>query len=496
MYRSTRALRSLVPLTTAAALVALTGCSSADLSASSTDSDPTGSVSENSAGDATDVAIGVSGASDGGFGAVGELDSTAVHEIEVEFDDDDFASMLETYSATSEKEWIEATVTIDGTTFEQVGLRLKGNSSLRGVSADADPVELPWLIRLDKFVDGQHLDGLTDLVVRSNNTETALNEAVALELLELAGLASEDAIATAFSVNGGDATLRLVIDNPDDAWMAEWFDEDGALYKAESTGDYSYRGDDPDAYDEVFDQEAGKDNADLEPLLVFLEFVNEADDATFAAELDEYLDVDAFATYLAMQDLIDNFDDIDGPGNNSYLYWDADTGRFTVVPWDHNLAFGVENGGAARGGVPGEIGARPGGAPVGDAPGGAPAEAPDGVPDAAPDEAPADGPVGVPGERPDVAGGPPAANGEVAGPGQGGVAGAPNGSNVLAERFRSVDEFQALYEQQLATLRSALFDSGVADDVLSTWVEVVSSSGLIDPMVVEQEAASIATAFG
>jgi spore coat protein CotH len=89
--------------------------------------------------------------------------------------------------------------------------------------------------------------------------------------------------------------------------------------KAESGGDYSYRGDDPAAYEDVFDQEAGEDNADLMPLIEFLEFLNESDDATFAAEIATRLDVDGFATYLAMQTLLDNFDDIDGPGNNSYL---------------------------------------------------------------------------------------------------------------------------------------------------------------------------------
>ena len=72
----------------------------------------------------------------------------------------------------------------------------------------------------------------------------------------------------------------------------------------------------------MFDQEAGKDNADLTPLIEFLDFINNADDATFNAELPDRLDVDSFATYLAMEELLGNFDDIDGPGNNSYLYYD------------------------------------------------------------------------------------------------------------------------------------------------------------------------------
>lgn len=45
----------------------------------------------------------------------------------------------------------------------------------------------------------------------------------------------------------------------------------------------------------MFDQEAGKDDTDLTPLIDFLQFVNDSDDATFEAELADHLDVDAFA---------------------------------------------------------------------------------------------------------------------------------------------------------------------------------------------------------
>ena len=298
----------------------------------------------------------------------GLFDSSTVHEITVTFDQEAYDAMIETYQESGDKDWIEATVTIDGETYENVGMRLKGNSSImalggrgpaqfRGpgggnaptdtsendgrrqcgrrrrrrelrrarwaasVSTD-EPQGLPWLIDLDRNVDGQNHEGVVEFVVRSNNSETALNEAVALELIEAAGLASQDAVATSFSVNGSEPELRLVIENPDDLWMADNFDISGALYKAESTGDYSYRGDDPDSYDEVFDQEAGKTNADLTPLIEFLDFINNSDDATFNTELFKHLDVDSFATYLAMQELLANFDDIDGPGNNSYLYYD------------------------------------------------------------------------------------------------------------------------------------------------------------------------------
>ena len=433
-----RARRRLVPAL--ATLHLLVACSSGGTASNSTVADASDEVATlGSTAQATTYDL----------GAVGNLDSDELHDISLTFDRADYDGMIEVYKSSEEKGWIEATVAIDGATYERVGVRLKGNSSLRalsgrgggpprgpgGVLSADEPETLPWLIKIDRFVKGQNHHGLVELVVRSNNSVTSLNEAVALELLELAGLASQDAIETSFSVNGSNAVLRLVIENPDDVWMAENFDDSGALYKAESSGDYRYRGDDPESYAEVFDQEAGKDNADLAPLIEFLDFINNSDDAAFANDLRDRLDVAAFATYLAMQQLVDNFDDIDGPGNNSYLYYDTVTNVFTVVPWDMNLAFGALNG-------------------------------------------------GPPGNLDDGDGG--------GGFGGGGFRGR---SNALVERFLANPEFEALYESRISELRSSLYDSGAAEIVLNQWTTVVASSPLVDESGVASEAEMIGAKF-
>jgi spore coat protein CotH len=411
------------------------------------------------------------------------FDSATVHEIDVSFDEAEYDAMIAAYRDTGDKEWIEATVTIDGVTYGHTGMRLKGNSSLMSLggrgpgggdpgqpgggepagSATADePERLPWLLRLDRTVEDQEHQGYTDLVVRSNRTATSLNEAVALDLLEQAGLASQDAVATRFSVNGGEPVLRLVIEHPDDTWQERVFGTDGALYKAEATGDFSYRGEDPDAYDEVFDQEAGEDVADLAPLIDFLRFINESDDGTFAAELPDRLDVESFATYLAMMELIDNRDDIDGPGNNAYLRYDPATRRFTVVPWDMNLAFGGMGGGFG-GGFGGGDGRRP---PTGiGRPTGSPA--PDGF------------------GRPDR---------DLMRPGGGRF----ERDNALVTRFHANATFEALYEERLAALRATLFSGGAAQEILDRWVGVLSAQAtdLVDASTIGAEAAAIAERFG
>lgn len=372
-------------------------------------------------------------------------DATTVHEVSLEVDEAAIDGAIEKYLDTGEKVWIEASVTIDGITYERVGLKLKGNSTLREVSTEADPATLPWIIRLDKFVDGQTMNGESDIVIRGNVSASSLNEAVALTLLDAAGLAAEHTAAIRFSVNGGTAQLRLAVQKPSDNWLDQQYGTtSGGLYKAETGGDYSYRGDDPDAYTDVFDQEGGE--SDLTPLIEFLRFINESDDATFAAELSQHLDIGAFATYLAFQELVDNYDDIDGPGNNSYLSYNAEADLMTVVTWDLNLTFGVRNTGFGGGGAAG----------------------------------------GQDADRP-------ARQGARGAGGGGGAGGGPSGGNILSERFLANDDFSALVDAAKTDLTASLIDSGKATDILDVWTALLGSeaSDLISSETLMDEADAI-----
>ncbi|TPX05307.1 hypothetical protein FJ656_07225, partial [Schumannella luteola] len=191
-----------------------------------------------------------SAGSDSAEAATGDAwrDTSLVHDIRVEDDDTVLEDLVATFLASGEKDWGSVTVTIDGTTLDDVGIKLKGNSSLRTVSAETPLAEVPWILRLDEFVDGQSYQGETELVIRGNSSETSLNEAVALGLLRASGLAAENAVAARFRVGDEQAALRLVVENPTGAWADEEFGTAGQLYKAESGGDEDYHGTDPGAY--------------------------------------------------------------------------------------------------------------------------------------------------------------------------------------------------------------------------------------------------------
>ena len=417
------------------------------------------------------------GVSSGKAGKVtdGYLDPDSLHSVEITVDQSAYQEMITAYTSNQTKNWIEATVTVDGVAHEKAGLKLKGNSSLQGISADTAPQQLPWLVRFDKFVDGANHEGMTRMVIRAGATTSALNEAVALDLLATTGLASEKAAHISLSINGSDPVLRLTCQDLDESWVGQNFDVAGLLYKAESTGDYTYRGTDESAYKDVFDQETGE--ANLTPLIEFLQFINESSDADFQSGLAQRVDVDKMVTYLAFEDVIDNFDDITGPGNNSFLWWAEQANQMTVGAWDHNCAFGLKPGAGVGQRWHGDGGQPPGG-------GGQPSGG---------GSAPSNGQVPT-GQPPGGAGGqqPPDVGRQ---PGDGGGGGTR--ANALVDRFNSLMDGETKVSAERDRLKQELYTSGVAQTILDARAKVLTdqAGSLIEQSAVEADKQTIAAYF-
>ena len=426
-------------------------------------------------------AVGSQGTSSASAGGVtnGYLAADSLHSVEITVDQSAYQEMITAYTSNQTKNWIEATVTVDGVAHEKAGLKLKGNSSLQGLSADSEPQKLPWLVRFDKFVDGANHDGMTRMVIRASSSTSALNEAVALDLLAKTGLASEKAAHISLSVNGSDPVLRLTCQDLDESWVGQNFDVAGLLYKAESTGDYTYRGTDESAYKDVFDQETGK--ANLTPLIEFLQFINESSDADFQSGLAQRVDVDKMVTYLAFEDVIDNFDDITGPGNNSFLWWAEQANQMTVVAWDHNCAFGLKPGAGQQG--QGGGGQPPGGGGQGQPPGGG--QQPGGG------QPPGDG--GAPSNGQAPTGQPPGG----AGGQQPGGGGSQTKANALVDRFNSLMDGETKVSAERDRLKQELYTSGVAQTILDARAKVLTdqAGSLIEQSAVEADKQTIAAYF-
>lgn len=413
-----------------------------------------------------------------GAGAAGtETGSTlfadgASHTVSISWNEDDYAEMIAAYEADGSKEWIQADITIDGTDVSNIGVRLKGNSTLRSLSGDGAgarggpggtssgissdvPESLPLLIDFDKYVDGQAYQGLTQLSLRPGSP--VLNEALSLALTGSSGQATQRYAYTTYSVNGSPTQTRLLVENPDEAYADSLFDTAGVLYKADAESSFTYQGDSLATYEEQFKQLNAEDTADLQPIVDFLKWLSEAGDEEFAAELSSWVDVESFARYTATMNLLVNGDDMAGPGQNYYLWYSLETKKISVISWDLNLAMTGDataspdeevslggGGGMQRPqGQNNDAGAPPAGAPAG-------------------------APAGIP---------------------AGTAGGGGRGGNELKERFLASEAFASLYDDAYAELYAQLYASGTAASLLDRIAAVVpSSDGLSEEQIAEQAA--------
>lgn len=412
------------------------------------------------------------------------FDATVAHRITLTFRDEDYQRLLDDFWADDEKSFLAADLTIDGTRIPSVGIRLKGNSTLGGLTRNGEarqrgfgrdrapgagqepppggagpggfgraslraeePENLPWLIRFDEFVEGRRYQGHREVAVRvagMGGGSTVLNEAVSLHVLAAAGETAQRYAYSSFTVNDRPTTARLVVEHPDEGF-ADTLGGDGVLYKSLATGQFTDQGDDPTSYADDFKQITMKGSQDLQPVINLIRWVNTSSDADFAAHLDDHVDVPALARYLAVQNLLLNFDDMAGPGRNYYLWYDLGAKKFTVVGWDYNLTL---SGAATQG--PHDTGRTGGRFPQAGAvpPGGF--QPPEGM----------QLPEGMP--RPD---------GDAAG-GRGRPSGL--GGNKLKERFLASAAFKPVYESAYRDLYQKIYADGTALDAVESITEVLS----------------------
>ena len=68
--------------------------------------------------------------------------------------------------------------------------------------------------------------------------------------------------------------------------------------------------------------------------------MTQADDATFAAHIGEFIDLPEFARFMAVMVYLSDLDGILGPGQNLYLHLHPKSQQFQFIPWDQDHSWG------------------------------------------------------------------------------------------------------------------------------------------------------------
>ena len=160
------------------------------------------------------------------------FDTSSVIEVDIDISEDNWAALLE--NATSE-EYYDCDVTVNGTTYEHVGLRAKGNTSLSMVvSSDSD--RYSFKIKFDEYVDGQSCDGLSKLVLNNNYSDaTMMKEALCYDMFAFLGADASLYNYAKVSVNGEYRGVYLALEPVEESFAIRNYGTGyGQLYKPDS----------------------------------------------------------------------------------------------------------------------------------------------------------------------------------------------------------------------------------------------------------------------
>ena len=160
------------------------------------------------------------------------FDTSSVIEVDIDISEDNWAALLE--NATSE-EYYDCDVTVNGTTYEHVGLRAKGNTSLSMV-ASSDSDRYSFKIKFDEYVDGQSCDGLSKLVLNNNYSDaTMMKEALCYDMFAFLGANASLYNYAKVSVNGEYRGVYLALEPVEESFAIRNYGTGyGQLYKPDS----------------------------------------------------------------------------------------------------------------------------------------------------------------------------------------------------------------------------------------------------------------------
>lgn len=251
----------------------------------------------------------------------------SVIEVNIDIAKEDYADLIE--NAMDETTYM-VDITYNGVELTSVGMRAKGNSSLKSV-ANSDSDRYSYKIDFDEYIDEQSLFGLTKI----NLNNLFSDPSMMAEYLSYEMLSSLDADASRttyvnLSINGELKGLYLAVEQVNEEFLIDHYGHaDGVLYKpdmgAGSDLAYSATGD----YDGMFDELGNVENHDdLDELLLAIQ----------EKELDGIMNVDSFLKYLAMSTMVIHLDNYQsGMFHNYYLY--DNHGIWEWISWDLNMSF-------------------------------------------------------------------------------------------------------------------------------------------------------------
>lgn len=261
-------------------------------------------------------------------------DVNTIQEIRLTFSNPNWNQIL-----ISANDYIPAqSVSINGTVFENVGVKYKGNSSFSSFN-----VKNPFHIELDTY-QSQDYQGFKDIKLSNVFYDPSfIRETLSYSILGKYMHAPRANYANVY-VNGVLIGLYVNTESITKTFVKEHFGSNtnpffkaaiagGANLGSQNKPNLLYLGTNQFEYESRFEM---KSEAGWEDLINLTNVLNNN-----TTQIETVLDVDRALWMLAFNNVVVNLDSYTGLLNHNYYLYKDDSGRFSPISWDLNMSFGT-----------------------------------------------------------------------------------------------------------------------------------------------------------
>lgn len=243
--------------------------------------------------------------------------------------------------------WVPCSFRFNGKEWYKVGIRYKGNSSLKSCVGRGIK-KYPFKLDFDEFEDlypaikNQRFYGFKQLNLANGFDDPSLmREKVTADLFRVAGIPASRTTFCEVWVNFGQGLkyfgLYTLVEEVDDTLIETQFTEGGNLYKPEGIAATFAAG--------TFNasqmyKKTNLETGDYSDVMALYSIINSglrtSNPEAWRTEVGNIFDIPHYLKWLAINTVIQNWDTYGKMSHNYYLYNNPETRKLTWIPWDNN----------------------------------------------------------------------------------------------------------------------------------------------------------------
>ncbi|MBN1973663.1 MAG: CotH kinase family protein [Sedimentisphaerales bacterium] len=274
-------------------------------------------------------------------------DIKTLRTLFLEFEDNDWESELEDFYHTDVD--VPAKLIVDGKTYENVGVRFRGNTSYQMAGTGS---KRPLNISVDFINKNQYLYGYRTLNLLNSINDPTYMRQVLYHHIARQYIAAPKVNYVRLVINGENWGIYINVQQFNTDFIMDEFDvRKGARWKVPQmspNGGLVYVGDNAESYKRIYEIKSKDKPESWASLINLCKVLDQTPPEELENELRPILDIDGVLKFLAIENALINSDGYWVRASDYLIYQDP-TGRFHIFPYDTSETLNQAEGGPGGG---------------------------------------------------------------------------------------------------------------------------------------------------